>query len=96
MPTVNVTLAFPARINGKKHAVTGKPIEVDAEIAEQLAKANALAVDSKPDDDGEDPALSKLKKDELIAIAKQLGVEVSDEHTKANLIELIELAREQK
>lgn len=96
MPTVNVTLAFPARINGKKHAVTGKPIEVDAEIAEQLAKANALAVDSKSDDDNEDPALSKLKKDELIAIAKQLGVEVSDEHTKANLIELIELAREQK
>lgn len=97
MPTVKVTLAYPARINGKKHNVTGKPIEVDAEIAEQLAKANALAVESKPaDDDGEDPALSKLKKDELIAIAKQLGVEVSDEHTKANLIELIEQAREQK
>lgn len=96
MPTVNVTLAYPARVNGEKHNVTGKPIEVDAEIAEQLAKANALAVAKSADDDGEDPALSKLKKDELIAIAKQLGVEVSDEHTKANLIELIEQAREQK
>ena len=97
MPTVKVTLAIPARINGKKHNVTGKPIDVDAQIAEQLTKAKALAVESKSNDDGnEDPALSKLKKDELVAIAKQLGVEVSDEHTKANLIELIEQAREQK
>ena len=93
-----IVLALPARINGTKHAVTGKPIEVDEHIAEQLIKAGAVKVESKDDadTDGDDQALGSMKKAELLELAKQLGVEASDELTKAQIVELIEAAREQK
>lgn len=94
MSKVSVTLAIPARINGEKHDVTGHPIEVDEKIAQQLSDANALASEEQSDDD--DPTLGKLKKDELITIAEQMGVEVSGDHTKADIIALIEQKREQK
>lgn len=98
MSKQNVTLALPARINGEKHLVTGKPISVDEGIAKQLAAAGALVDESveSDSDSNDDAALKKLNKDELLTLAASLNAGATEENTKAQIIELIDKAREQK
>lgn len=57
---------------------------------EDLKAAGIELPDDQDSEEGED--LSKLKKDELLAIAKERGVEIGDGATKAQIIEAIEAA----
>ena len=91
----SVVLARPARINGKKHLVTGKAIDVDAKIAEELQLIGALQNESagSGEVDPDDQALSKMKKSDLLAIADQLSIQVPEKATNADIVTLIENAR---
>lgn len=58
--------------------------------AEELKAAGIELPDDPEGNDGED--LSKLKKDELLVVAKKRGVDIGDGATKAQIIEAINAA----
>ena len=63
-----------------------KGLEVDDERVTELVKGGYIVADVEEDAD-----LSKLKKDELVALAVEKGVEVDTKDTKAEIIEKLEV-----
>jgi hypothetical protein len=72
-------------------AEPGQVIQADDYADEWFKKASGKAAD---DDDGGEKALAKMNKTELLAVAKDAGVEVEDGATNAQIVEAIEKARE--
>ena len=64
-----------------------KDLEVDDERVAELVKGGYIVADVE--EDGAD--LSKLKKDELVALAVEKGIEVDTKDTKAEIIEKLEV-----
>ena len=62
-----------------------KDLEVDDERVAELVKGGYIVADVEEDAD-----LSKLKKDELVTLAVEKGVEVDTKDTKADIIEKLE------
>ncbi len=62
-----------------------KDLEVDDERVAELVKGGYIVADVEEQTD-----LSKLKKDELVALAVEKGVEVDTKNTKAEIIEKLE------
>ena len=60
-------------------------LKVDDERVAELVKGGYIVADVEEDAD-----LSKLKKDELVALAVEKGVEVDTKDTKAEIIEKLE------
>ena len=63
-----------------------KDLEVDDERVAELVKGGYIVADVEEDAD-----LSKLKKDELVALAVEKGIEVDTKDTKAEIIEKLEV-----
>ena len=63
-----------------------KDLEVDDERVAELVKGGYIVADVEEDTD-----LSKLKKDELVALAVEKGIEVDTKDTKAEIIEKLEV-----
>ena len=63
-----------------------KDLEVDDERVAELVKGGYIVTDVEEDTD-----LSKLKKDELVALAVEKGIEVDTKDTKAEIIEKLEV-----
>ena len=63
-----------------------KDLEVDDERVAELVKGGYIVADVEEDAD-----LSKLKKDELVALAVEKGIEVDAKDTKAEIIEKLEV-----
>ena len=61
-------------------------LKVDDERAAELVEGGYIVADVEEDTD-----LSKLKKDELVALAVEKGVEVDTKDTKAEIIEKLEV-----
>jgi len=61
-------------------------LDVDDERVTELVKGGYIVADVEEDAD-----LSKLKKDELVALAVEKGVEVDTKDTKAEIIEKLEV-----
>lgn len=59
-----------------------KNLQVDDERVAELVKGGYIVADAKENND-----LSKLKKDELVALASKKGIEVDTKDTKAEIIE---------
>lgn len=62
-----------------------KNLQVDDERVAELVEGGYIVADAEEDVD-----LSKLKKDELVALAVEKGVEVDTKDTKAEIIEKLE------
>lgn len=62
-----------------------KNLQVDDERVAELVEGGYIIADVEEDVD-----LSKLKKDELVALAVEKGVEVDTKDTKAEIIEKLE------
>lgn len=60
-------------------------LKVDDERVAELVEGGYIVADVE-----EDAGLSKLKKDELVALAVEKGVEVDTKDTKAEIIEKLE------
>ena len=60
-------------------------LEVDDERVAELVKGGYIVAEVEEDAD-----LSKLKKDELVALAIEKGIEVDAKDTKADIIEKLE------
>ena len=60
-------------------------LKVDDERVAELVKGGYIVADVEEDAD-----LSKLKKDELVALAVEKGIEVDAKDTKAEIIEKLE------
>ena len=60
-------------------------LKVDDERVAELVKGGYIVADVEEDAD-----LSKLKKDELVALAIEKGIEVDAKDTKADIIEKLE------
>ena len=60
-------------------------LKVDDERVAELVKGGYIVADVEEDAD-----LSKLKKDELVALAVEKGIEVDAKDTKADIIEKLE------
>lgn len=60
-------------------------LKVDDERVDELVKGGYIVADVEEDAD-----LSKLKKDELVALAIEKGIEVDAKDTKAEIIEKLE------
>ena len=60
-------------------------LKVDDERVDELVKGGYIVADVEEDAD-----LSKLKKDELVALAIEKGIEVDAKDTKADIIEKLE------
>ena len=63
-----------------------KDLEVDDERVAELVKGGYIVADIEEDAD-----LSKLKKDELVSLAVEKGIEVDTKDTKAEIIEKLEV-----
>ena len=63
-----------------------KNLQVDDERLAELVKGGYIVADVEEDAD-----LSKLKKDELVALAVEKGIEVDTKDTKAEIIEKLEV-----
>lgn len=63
-----------------------KDLKVDDERVAELVKGGYIVADVEDEAD-----LSKLKKDELVALAVEKGVEVDTKDTKAEIIEKLEV-----
>ena len=63
-----------------------KDLKVDDERVAELVKGGYIVADVEEDAD-----LSKLKKDELVALAVEKGIEVDTKDTKAEIIEKLEV-----
>ena len=63
-----------------------KDLEVDDERVAELVKGGYIVADVEEDAD-----LYKLKKDELVALAVEKGIEVDTKDTKAEIIEKLEV-----
>ena len=63
-----------------------KNLQVDDERLAELVKGGYIVADVEEDAD-----LSKLKKDELVALAVEKGIEVDTKDTKADIIEKLEV-----
>lgn len=61
-------------------------LKVDDERVVELVKGGYIVADVEEDAD-----LSKLKKDELVALAVEKGIEVDTKDTKADIIEKLEV-----
>ena len=61
-------------------------LKVDDERVAELVKGGYIVADVEEDAD-----LSKLKKDELVALAVEKGIEVDTKDTKADIIEKLEV-----
>ena len=61
-------------------------LKVDDERVAELVKGGYIVADVEEDAD-----LSKLKKDELVALAIEKGIEVDAKDTKADIIEKLEV-----
>ena len=61
-------------------------LKVDDERVAELVKGGYIVADVEEDAD-----LSKLKKDELVALAVKKGIEVDTKDTKADIIEKLEV-----
>ena len=61
-------------------------LKVDDERVAELVKGGYIVADVEEDAD-----LSKLKKDELVALAVEKGIEVDAKDTKAEIIEKLEV-----
>ena len=61
-------------------------LKVDDERVAELVKGGYIVADVEEDAD-----LSKLKKDELVALAVEKGIEVDTKYTKAEIIEKLEV-----
>ena len=61
-------------------------LKVDDERVAELVKGGYIVADVEEDAD-----LSKLKKDELVALAVEKGIEVDTKDTKAEIIEKLEV-----
>ena len=61
-------------------------LKVDDERVAELVKGGYIVADVEEDAD-----LSKLKKDELVALAIEKGIEVDTKDTKAEIIEKLEV-----
>ncbi|WP_373815838.1 hypothetical protein [Jeotgalibaca porci] len=61
-------------------------LKVDDERVTALVKGGYIIADVEEDAD-----LSKLKKDELVALAVEKGIEVDTKYTKAEIIEKLEV-----
>ena len=61
-------------------------LKVDDERVAELVKGGYIVADVEDDAD-----LSKLKKDELVALAVEKGIEVDTKDTKADIIEKLEV-----
>lgn len=61
-------------------------LKVDGERVAELVKGGYIVADVEDDAD-----LSKLKKDELVALAVEKGIEVDTKDTKAEIIEKLEV-----
>lgn len=61
-------------------------LKVDDERVAELVKGGYIVADVEGDAD-----LSKLKKDELVALAVEKGIEVDTKDTKADIIEKLEV-----
>lgn len=61
-------------------------LKVDDERVAELVKGGYITADVEEDAD-----LSKLKKDELVALAVEKGIEVDTKDTKAEIIEKLEV-----
>ena len=61
-------------------------LKVDDERVAELVEGGYIVADVEEDTD-----LSKLKKDELVALAVEKGVEVDTKDTKAEIIEKLEV-----
>ena len=61
-------------------------LKVDDERVAELVKGGYIVADVEEDVD-----LSKLKKDELVALAVEKGIEVDTKDTKAEIIEKLEV-----
>ena len=61
-------------------------LKVDDERLAELVKGGYIVADVEEDAD-----LSKLKKDELVALAVEKGIEVDTKDTKAEIIEKLEV-----
>lgn len=75
----------------KKKAKKVVEPEVEAPVVEAEVKEEAPAKEEKPAKKAEKPAVdASMKKDELLAVAKKLKIEVPAKATKADIIALIE------
>ena len=63
-----------------------KGLKVDDERVAELVKGGYIVADVEEDAD-----LTKLKKDELVALAVEKGIEVDTKDTKAEIIEKLEV-----
>ena len=61
-------------------------LDVDDDRVAELVKGGYIVADVEEDAD-----LSKLKKDELVALAVEKGIEVDTKDTKAEIIEKLEV-----
>lgn len=74
----------------------GSLVEVsELEAKNLLSRGKAVMHDEQPARD-DDVEITKMNKDQLIAIAEQMEIEGADKMTKAQLIESIEAAGETK
>jgi hypothetical protein len=91
-----VNLIGPAVIAGAVRYPIENPLTVTDEQAVQLKDSGRL--DGEPEDpdgeEGKEVDLSKLKIEELRALAANEGIELGDARSKADIITAIELARE--
>lgn len=93
-----VNLIGPAVIAGQVRYPVEGALTVTDEEAEQLLESGRL--DGDPEDipdpyaDGETEDLSKLKVEELKALAAKEEIDLGDAKSKADIITAIELARE--
>lgn len=63
-----------------------KDLKVDDDRVAKLVKGGYIVADVEEDSD-----LSKLKKDELVALAVEKGIELDTKDTKAEIIEKLEV-----
>lgn len=74
--------------NGRVYSF-GEEVDIEDDIAENLCKVGICYNLKKPYESAYSGSYEKLKKDELIALAMDFGIEVSDKMNKSEIIELI-------
>jgi len=69
----------------------GTRVRLDEATAKDFLRRGKAELVSAPADDGDDQGvdLSRMNKSQLLEVAEQMGVEASDDMTKAQIIEAI-------
>ncbi|HWL06731.1 MAG TPA: hypothetical protein VNQ99_17645 [Xanthobacteraceae bacterium] len=83
---------FAVDVNTRRRLPKGFVFNLADDTAKEIVKSGVGVAVDMPAGDGEEVDLSKLKKDDLEALAAERGVDISEAKTKAEIVALLEAA----